>query len=286
MRTSTLKILHGSDLQVGKPFRPRAAEAFRRLAFEVEPHLIVVSGDLTQRAKQREFRAAWEFLQRLPTVPLVVTLGNHDVPLYRIWERVLLPYWHWSREIPRDRDSVAQVAGAMIIGLNSASPLRAIVNGRITGRQLAFARKNFESAAPGGVRVLVIHHPLIVPPGGEFGAPLPGAKRILQKIEAMQVDLVLGGHLHVTHIASSRDLIPGEGAGVPLITAGTTTSRRGRGGEIRRNSTNVVEVLDDRVNVTPYFFESRGTAFEPGEMISVARPGLAAPEPRIGQGGT
>jgi 3',5'-cyclic AMP phosphodiesterase CpdA len=286
MRTSTLKILHGSDLQVGKPFRPRAAEAFRRLAFEVEPHLIVVSGDLTQRAKQREFRAAWEFLQRLPTVPLVVTLGNHDVPLYRIWERVLLPYWHWSREIPRDRDSVAQVAGAMIIGLNSASPLRAIVNGRITGRQLAFARKNFESAAPGGVRVLVIHHPLIVPPGGEFGAPLPGAKRILQKIEAMQVDLVLGGHLHVTHIASSRDLIPGEGAGVPLITAGTTTSRRGRGGEIRRNSNNVVEVLDDRVNVTPYFFESRGTAFEPGEMISVARPGLAAPEPRIGQGGT
>lgn len=286
MRTSTLKILHGSDLQVGKPFRPRAAEAFRRLAFEVEPHLIVVSGDLTQRAKQREFRAAWEFLQRLPTVPLVVTLGNHDVPLYRVWERVLLPYWHWSREIPRDRDSVARVAGAMIIGLNSASPLRAIVNGRITGRQLAFARKNFESAAPGGVRVLVIHHPLIVPPGGECGAPLPGAKRILQQIEAMQVDLVLGGHLHLTHIASSRDLIPGEGAGVPLITAGTTTSRRGRGGEIGQNSANVVEVLDDRVNVTPYFFESRGTAFEPSEMISVARPGLAAPEPRISQGGT
>ena len=281
-----MKILHGSDLQVGKPFRPRAAEAFRRLAFEVEPHLIVVSGDLTQRAKQREFRAAWEFLQRLPTVPLVVTLGNHDVPLYRVWERVLLPYWHWSREIPRDRDSVARVAGAMIIALNSASPLRAIVNGRITTGQLAFARKNFEQDAPGGVRVLVIHHPLIVPPGGEFGAPLPGARRILQQIEDMDVDLVLGGHLHVTHIASSRDLIPGESAGVPLITAGTTTSRRGRGQETRRNSANVVEVLDDHVNVTPYFFESRGTAFEPSEMISVSRPGMPALEARIGQGGT
>lgn len=286
MITSALKILHGSDLQVGKPFRPRAAEAFRRLAFEVEPHLIVVSGDLTQRAKQREFRAAWEFLQRLPTVPLVVTLGNHDVPLYRIWERILLPYWHWSREIPRDRDSVARVAGAMIIGLNSASPLRAVVNGRITNRQLAFARRNFEEAAPGGVRVLVIHHPLIVPPGGEFGAPLPGARRILRQIEDMEVDLVLGGHLHVTHLATSRDLIPGEDAGVPLITAGTTTSRRGRGHEIRRNSTNVIEVLDDRVNVTPYYFESRGTAFEPGEMISLARPGMPALEPHVGRGGT
>ena len=131
MITSTLKILHGSDLQVGKPFRPRAAEAFRRLALEVEPHLIVVSGDLTQRAKQREFRAAWEFLQRLPTVPLVVTLGNHDVPLYRVWERVLLPYWHWSREIPRDRDSVAQVFSRINFFLSEAGstigPLTATV---------------------------------------------------------------------------------------------------------------------------------------------------------------
>lgn len=282
MRTNTLKILHGSDLQVGKPFRPRAAEAFRRLAFEVEPHVIVVSGDLTQRAKQREFRAAWEFLQRLPTVPLVVTLGNHDVPLYRVWERVLLPYWHSSREIPRDRDSVARVAGAMIIGLNSASPLRAIVNGRITTGQLSFARRNFESAPPGGVRVLVIHHPLICPPDGEGGAPLPGAERILQQIEDMDVDFVLGGHMHMTHIASSRELIPGEGSGVPLITAGTTTSRRGRGAETRRNSANVVEVLVDRVNVTPHFFESRATAFEPGEMIAVGRPRMPEPAPRVG----
>ena len=286
MRTSTLKILHASDLQVGKPFRPRAAEAFRRLAFEVEPHLIVVSGDLTQRAKQREFRAAWEFMKRLPTVPLVVTLGNHDVPLYRVWERILLPYWHSSREIPRDRDSVALVAGAMIIGLNSASPLRTIVNGRISNGQLSFARKNFAAADPGGVRVLVIHHPLISPAGGEGGAPMPGAKRILKHIEAMDVDLVLGGHMHMTHIASSRDLIPGEGSGVPLITAGTTTSRRGRGAETRQNSTNVVEVLDDRINVTPHFFESRGTAFEPGEMIVVARPGMPEPGPQAGGGRT
>ena len=115
---------------------------------------------------------------------------------------------------------------------------------------------------------------------------MPGAKRILKQIEAMNVDLVLGGHLHMTHVASSRDLIPGEGSGVPLITAGTTTSRRGRGEETRRNSANVVEALDDRITVTPYFFESRGTALEPGEMITVARPGMPEPELRLGGGGT
>lgn len=272
-----LKILHASDLQLGKPFRPRAGEAFIQLAFDVNPHLIVVSGDLTQRAKQREFQAAWDLLKRLPSVPLVVTPGNHDVPLYRIWERILFPYWHWHRQIPRDLDSVARVAGAVIVGLSSASPLRTIVNGRISGRQLSFARKNFEDAAPDAVRVLVIHHHLISPPGDEGAAPLPHARRILQQIEAMDVDLVLGGHLHMTNVATSRDLIPGEGAGVPLITAGTTTSRRGRGKERRRCAANVVDVLEDRIDVTPHLFQPRGTAFEAGDVVTVPRAGTLVP---------
>jgi 3',5'-cyclic AMP phosphodiesterase CpdA len=268
-----LTILHASDLQFGKPFRPRAGEAFRNLAFDVMPHLIVVSGDLTQRAKPREFKAAWDFLQRLPTVPLVVTPGNHDVPLYRIWERAVTPFWRWRHHIPRDVDSVVRVAGSMIVGLNSASPYRAIVNGRIQGHQLAFAQKAFDEVPPGGPRVLVVHHHFVSPPDGEGGAPLPGRRKILQKIEDMQVDVVLSGHIHQTLIASSRDVIPGDRAGVPLIHTGTTTSRRGRGPEHRKNSCNIVKVLEDTIEVTPHFFESRGSAFEPGEMVSVPRPG-------------
>jgi len=279
-----LKILHASDLQVGKPFRARAGEAFIQLAFDIKPHFIVVSGDLTQRAKRTEFRAAWALLKRLPTVPLVVTPGNHDVPLFRFWERVLFPYWHWNRQIPRDRDSVAQVAGSVIVGLDSASPLRAIVNGRISRGQLAFARKQFEGAPRGAVRVLVIHHHFVRPPGGEGGAPLPGAQGILRQVEDMGVDLVLGGHVHASNVATSRDLIPGEGTGVPLITAGTTTSRRGRGEERRRNSANLVHVFDDRVDVIPHFFESRGAGFEPGPSTSVARSGASAPVPPLGGG--
>ena len=269
-----LTILHASDLQFGKPFRPRAAEAFRNPAFDTMPHLIVVSGDLTQRAKGREFKAAWEFLQRLPTVPLVVTPGNHDVPLYRVFERAVFPFWRWRRHIPRDVDSVARVAGAIIVGLNSAAPYQAIVNGRITGMQLNFARKAFESAPPGGARVLVIHHHFVPTPDGLGGAPMPGAKRILKQIEDMQVDVVLGGHVHQTHFSSSRDILPGTVAGVPLIATGTTTSRRGRGPERRRNSCNLVEILGDQIQVTPHHFEARGAAFKPGEKVSLRRAGM------------
>jgi len=272
-----LRILHASDLQVGKPFRPRAAEAFRRLAFDVSPHTIVVSGDLTQRAKGREFRAAWEFLKRMPTVPLIVTPGNHDVPLYRAWERIAIPWLNWRRFIPRDLDSAANVAGSTIVGLNSASPYRAVVNGRITRGQLAFARKKFDAAAPGMARILVVHHHFVRPAGGDAHAPVPRARQILKAIEEMKVDLVLGGHIHQTSVTNSRDLVPGVGTGVPLIATGTTTSRRGRGAERRRNSCNVVEIHDDRIDVIPHYFESGGAAFEPAETIRVARPGTVEP---------
>ena len=79
-----LTIVHGSDLHFGRHFRPGVAEAFLVAVHDAEPDLIVISGDLTQRAKVREYRAARTFLAEFPDVPLVVTPGNHDVPLYRV----------------------------------------------------------------------------------------------------------------------------------------------------------------------------------------------------------
>jgi 3',5'-cyclic AMP phosphodiesterase CpdA len=268
-----LKILHAADLQFGSPFRARAGEAFLRKAHEVMPHFIVIAGDLTQRAKPMEFRAAWGFLQRLPAVPLIVTPGNHDVPLYRIWERALVPFWNWKRFIPRDLDSVARVAGATIVGLSSASPRRAIVNGRIGRRQLSFARKIFDSVPPGEPRILTIHHHFVPTPDGRGGQPLPGAARIVREIEAMGVELVLGGHVHQTHMAMSGVLDPtrSDDDGIPLIACGTTTSRRGRGPEAGRNSLNVIELEDDVIRVTPYFFQGRETAFQPADSREFSR---------------
>src|SRR5690606_40715703 len=67
---------------------PEVGEALQRFARELEPDVIVASGDFTQRAREEQFREAREFLDRLPAVPLVVTPGNHDVPLYRVMERL------------------------------------------------------------------------------------------------------------------------------------------------------------------------------------------------------
>jgi len=266
-----LRILHGSDLQMGRPFRPRAAEAFRQLAFKLDPNLIVISGDLTQRAKLHEFQAAWKFLQEFPQVPLVVTPGNHDVPLYRFWERLFVPYRTWDQTIPHGRDSVTVVQGATVVALNSASPWRAIVGGRLSQGQLRFARQSFNHGPKGGARILVTHHHLVCKSAGGGGRPLPHAPVIVRQIEEMEVDVVLSGHLHRTQFAISSDVVSGESAGVPLITAGTSTSRRGRGAEKSANSFNVLDVLEDQITVTPYLLRNNEEVFVASQPTSLMR---------------
>ncbi len=208
------------------------------MAHDVGPDVVVVSGDLTQRAKAREFRMAMELLARLPSVPVVVTPGNHDVPLYRVWERLFAPYRNWRALVCPDLDTVSRVPGATFVALNSSAPRRAIVNGRVDARQVEWARGVFEDAAPGDIRALVIHHHFVPVPDGEGGRPLPGAVDLVRAFESMGVDFVLGGHIHQTHINTSRDIVADDDGlpGVPLIACGTTTSRRGRGPEAGINS--------------------------------------------------
>ncbi|NJD19313.1 MAG: metallophosphoesterase, partial [Gemmatimonadetes bacterium] len=242
-------ILHASDLQVGKPFRVRAAEDLVALAHSLGPDLVVVAGDLTQRAKAREYRAARALLDRLAPLPVVVTPGNHDVPLYRVWERILAPYRNWRRFIAAELDSVTRLRGATVVALHSSAPRRAVVGGRVGASQLRRAREAFASTRPDDARVVVIHHHFVRPPDGEGGRPLPGARGLLEVFEDMGVDVILGGHVHQTHMGTSRALVTGAGPGIPWVACGTTTSSRGRGPEAGLNTLNVVRLEGTSVRV-------------------------------------
>lgn len=271
-------ILHASDLQTGTPFRPRAAEDLVALARTLAPDVVVIAGDLTQRAKAREYRAARSLLDRLAPLPVVVTPGNHDVPLYRVWERLLTPYGNWRRFIAPELDSVTRVRGATVVALNSSAPRRAIVAGRVDAAQVEMARSAFIASGAGDVRVVVTHHHFVRPPGGEGGRPLPGARRLLEAFEAMGVDLILGGHVHQTHMGTSRVLVEGPGPGVPWVACGTTTSSRGRGPEAGANTLNVVHVDADTVRV-----EVRRHREGEG-FVAVEERTFARPAPRDGGG--
>ncbi len=268
-----LTLVHGSDLQCGKPYRPAVARAFHAAAMSLDPDVVVIAGDLTQRAKAPEFRDVRRFLEGFGGVPVVVTPGNHDVPLYRFWERLLMPYRNWRRFIDPSLDTVTRVPGAVLVALNSSAPRRAIVGGRIDDDQVELARRAFEATAADDVRVLVIHHHFVSTPDGEGGDPLPHAPELLERFEEIGVDLILGGHVHQTHITTSRALVEGppDAPGIPIIRCGTTASSRGRGPEVGRNSFHVVHVSSEEVRVVPHFFESETGRFEPAEARALSR---------------
>jgi len=269
MASGVLTVLHTSDFQCGKPFVPRAADALVRLAQRVGPDVVVASGDMTQRAKAREYVMARELLDRLGGVPIVVTPGNHDVPLYRFWERLVCPHRNWRRFAGPDRDSITRVEGATFVALDTSAPRRAVVNGRLDDHQLAFARRAFDESPRGDVRILVAHHHFVPVSDGMGGRPLPRAAQLVRAFEEMRVDAVLGGHVHQLHIRTSADVPPKRGATpVPLIACGTTTSRRGRGVEAGWNSLTVLRFDAGAVEVAPYRLSPDGDDFEPLDPVT------------------
>ncbi len=260
-----LTLLHISDLHFGPPFIPDLGEALLRAAEELEPDVIVASGDFTQRAKREQFRAAREFLDRLPSVPQVVIPGNHDVPLYRLFERVFEPYRNYRESIAEELQSVLRLDGATIVALNTTAPLRALTNGRIEPRDLEYCAEAFRATSADEARIVVAHHHFAPAPDYEGGEVMPGAREALERFQEMGVDMIMGGHLHRAYIGNSLDVHPGveREHGVIIVQSGTTTLRRGRAREREKNSFNLVRVGDDLIRITHYMHFEEAAGFAP-----------------------
>jgi 3',5'-cyclic AMP phosphodiesterase CpdA len=270
-----ITLLHVSDLHFGPPYYDRVGEAVMAFAHRLDPAVIVASGDFTQRAREEQFIAARAFLDQLPEVPLVVTPGNHDVPLYRVLERIFDPYRHYAAHIHPELNTVTRVPGATIVALNSTSPLRNITNGRIDSWQIDFAREAFASLPEEDWRIVVAHHHFAPPPDWEGAEVMPKAKRALDAFTAMKVDLILGGHLHRAYIGNTLDVYAGRHRerGIIVVQCGTSTSRRGRGREREKNSINLIKVGEEMLRVTHYMYFDEVGEFAPLSRHIFARHG-------------
>lgn len=261
-----LKLLHISDLHFGPPYVERVGEAVQRLAPKLQPDVIVASGDFTQRAKSAQFQQAKTFLERLPAVPIVVIPGNHDVPLYRVAERLRDPHGLYRQYISNELDRVWQFPEATIVGLDSTAPRQAISNGRISAEQLDFCARAFATAENGAAKIVVAHHHFTPAPDHERDQSMPKAKRAMKRFVEMGVDMILGGHLHRSYIGDSLDFYPSLRSGhqgIIIVQCGTTTSRRGRGRERERNSLNTIEITPELLHVTHHMYFDDCGAFEP-----------------------
>jgi 3',5'-cyclic AMP phosphodiesterase CpdA len=250
-------IAHLSDLHFGRHDETAAERLLADLS-EKKPNMVVVTGDLTQRARHRQFAAARAFLERLPR-PVIVIPGNHDVPLYDIVERFVGRLARYRRYICDELQPFFADDEIALLGLNTVRSA-ALSNGRISYRQAAAIKSVFAEVPANRLRILAIHHPLGVPVAAGGLPPVGRATMARKAITEAGVRLVLSGH---HHRAFSGDL-PGSDlvsdGSILFVQAGTAISTRLRG---EPNSYNLLRVGLTTATCTVRNFA--GTNFEDAE---------------------
>lgn len=217
-------IVHLSDLHFGSVLTP-TLEPLLASVHALAPDLVIVSGDLTQRAREQQFRDVQAYLARMPR-PLLVVPGNHDIPLYDVVRRFVSPLGRYTRLVTGDLSPSFVDDEIAVVGINSARSLT-FKGGTLSHAQVARAAELFEALPPHPVRVVVTHHPLDIPAGLTGVSVVRGAARALRRFAVCGVELLLTGHLHLVHRAPASVLVPGCHA--HLLGAGTATSTRARG---------------------------------------------------------
>jgi 3',5'-cyclic AMP phosphodiesterase CpdA len=280
------RILHISDLHFGPPFVPAIAEALLQAIPSLAPDAIVVSGDLTQRAKRYQFEEARQFFDRMSDFPMLIVPGNHDVPLWRIFERLFKPHALYCEIISPDLNPILHVGNVVLVGLDSTAPRRSISNGRLDHHQLKHSEKAFAGVSDEEVRIVVAHHQFAPGHDRVFDIDMPGAKRAIDCLVEQRVEMILGGHLHRSYIGSSLDFFPGHhrDRGVIIVQCGTTTSSRGKGRERDENTFNLIEAGLQTLTVTHYLYLEDAGRFVPLSKHSFPRQGRALEAAEFGSG--
>ncbi len=262
----TTKIMHVSDLHFGKHFVDEVAVALQRSSVELRPDITVVSGDVTQRAKQPEFDAACAYIQQLAGDHKIVVPGNHDLPLYRVFERLIRPRARYRASCGQIGPETLHTDEVSIMGLDSTDyAWRALVNGHLSACQLHACRQFFGESNPAQLRIAVMHHHLIPAPSFNPNVPIRNARRTLDVLTEARVNLVLAGHLHRAYIGNTLDVYAGKDRshGIIVVQCGTSTSRRGRGMEREKNTFNYIQVHADSINVQHNIYFSGQGRFRP-----------------------
>ncbi|KAF1042916.1 MAG: 3',5'-cyclic adenosine monophosphate phosphodiesterase CpdA [Herbaspirillum frisingense] len=229
-------VIHLSDLHFGRT-DPDIIEPLIAQVHELKPDLVVVSGDLTQRARSVQFKEARRFLDALPHPQLVVP-GNHDVPLFNVAARLLQPLRKYRRYIGEDLQPVYMDDEIVVVGINTARSLT-IKDGRVNDRQIEMARRQLAATGDSTVKIIVTHHPFDLPPGPQHHDLVGKAVPAMRAFALCGADLLLAGHVHTSSAVSSAGRYDIPGYSALVVQAGTATSTRGRG---ETNSFNVLQV--------------------------------------------
>ena len=251
-------LVHISDLHFGRvdeALLGPLANAIQQAA----PDVLAISGDLTQRAREAQFRAAADFLRSLPQ-PQIVVPGNHDVPLYDVLRRFLSPLARFRRHVSADEFPTFIDEEIAVVGLNTARSLT-FKGGRINRDQVAAVAQRFDGLPDAVTRIVVTHHPFDLPAQGDESDLVGRATMAMEAFAGCGVDVFLSGHLHHSHVGDTAQRYRIDGYAALVVQAGTATSTRGRG---EANAFNVLRIGREMLELAIWQWQDG-----PGEFTEV-----------------
>lgn len=227
-------ILHASDTHFGTE-RPEVIEALRRLSIQHELSLMILSGDITQRARARQFAAARRFVDRLRIPHVLAIPGNHDIPLYNLFARAFAPYRRYREVFGHGLEPVFQSPELMVVGVRTTRRYRHI-QGEVSKQQQQQVVDRLRQARRDQLRIVVTHQPVHVTREEDRKNLLRGHEQAVARWLDAGADLILGGHIHLPFIAPLTH--PPSGKHGWAVQAGTALSTRLRSGI--NNSVNLI----------------------------------------------
>jgi 3',5'-cyclic AMP phosphodiesterase CpdA len=272
----TVQLLHVSDLHFGALAELDEIEALEQVIPDLRPDAVVISGDLTQRARHGEFQRARAFVRAAArTAPVHVSPGNHDV---RWWLRPLIPfdraplYAKYIRYFGDDLAPTVTLPGAVLAcartshgvawGSLTLRPRDLAVKGHLPKREIERVRGLFTAAAPEQAHVLVVHHNVL---RGDISGRMGLARwrQAQRRIVASGAELVLCGHDH----QEGAELLEGR----VVVSTASTLCRRTRGG--RPGSFNFVTIEPTAIHITFFRWDRAAGKFRASDTTAFARAG-------------
>ena len=250
----TARVLHVSDLHIGRRDTQEPVAALQQLVSEHRPDLVLATGDLAHRGRGVELERACEILESLGASYLAVP-GNHDIP-YTFPARFARPFDEWER-VFGPAEPVFESDELVVAGMNSVRPWRQ-QGGAVEKEALQRAAARIADASPSALRVVALHHHLAAPPWrAARKRPLKRRGSVLAALADAGAELVVGGHVHqasITELGEFRATVERRAGSLVLVTApGLGRPRPHRSGEAQ--GLNVYESDDKRLTVITFIWD-------------------------------
>ncbi len=229
-------LLQISDAHFGTE-QPPVVQALMQLAKSEIPDLVVMSGDITQRARRHQFAAARAFIDQLNPAGFLAIPGNHDIPLFNLALRAFAPYANYSRAFGDDLEPVFESAHLLVIGVNTTRPRRH-KDGELSPQQIERVSHRLKSADASQLRIVVVHQPVLAIRPSDEDNLLDGHRQAVPAWAAAGGDIIMGGHIHLPYVRSLRTTFGALPRDIWTVQAGTAVSSR-----IREGITNSVNLI-------------------------------------------